>query len=148
MIAAGHGMVIDRADITRNSYRGIERQALILLGQRSGFFRQNFGLAQGGPAAGLLALLHRHAAQGGPGLKHRVLRERPAHVMAVLRRLAARLQPRLHALFPGGFHERHDPGGQVAVHLRQKIQPRDFVMRGLRKHGVAADGPVVRRTFG
>jgi len=36
----------------------------------------------------------------------------------------------------------------MTVHLGQKIQPRDFVMRGFREYLVAADRPVIGRACG
>ena len=90
VVAAGHAMVVDGADVARDGQGGIEFQAGIPVGQLLGAGGKLVRLAQCHPAPGLLALLHGHPPQRRPGLKHRLAEQSTAQLMtsdgAIIRR--------------------------------------------------------------
>jgi len=146
VVAAGHAMVVDGADVARDGQGGIEFQAGIPVGQLLGAGGKLVRLAQCHPAPGLLALLHGHPPQRRPGLKHRLAEQSTAQLMAIGRRPSVRgdeapLAPRA----PGGAHMRQHAAGKMTVHMGEKVEPGGFVVRHLRKHPMTSDGAIIRR---
>ncbi len=153
MIAARHAMVIHGRHVARDldrvvgdarptsaacAVRRVAEDCVHLGGEP-------LGLADRHPPAGLLALLHGHAAQRRPGLKVRILKEGLAHVVAGMEFHPLGRRLRGDAPFERRLHRRQHLGAQMTVHLGEEVEPFDFIVGGIGKHPMPAHRPVVRR---
>jgi hypothetical protein len=146
VITAWHAVMIDPGDIAGNLEVGIQRHAGIVGGQHMSPFGKILSLPQSDPAASLLALLHREAAQGRPTAKDRVLKQGASDLMAIGGRTAmGRLERAIATAFPCGPDVGHHAIGEMSVHHGKVVQPLHFIVRHVGKHRVAADPAVIRR---
>jgi hypothetical protein len=139
-IAAGHAVIVDRGLVTRHADVGREREpGRICRGKLACSLSQRLRLAQHQRPAGLLAHLHRTAAQRTPHAVVRIAGHRRAD-LAPIRRLAAMLAHECvpHPRLIGDGIAGRDAGRHVLVEVGEKVETRSVVVPRLRRHRMRA----------
>ena len=146
VIAAGHAVVVDRGQVVGHGQFGVQSKP-VGGGRVTRLGDERPELRQHDRKAGLLAHLHRIAAQRAPSPIDGVVAERLADLVPVLGCPAmVPGERRLDLATVGRLDTRHHTGGQVPVEVGEKVVSFGLVVTGGRKDRVPPHPAVVRRS--